>query len=102
MYALEAGLITMRQTLLPKPQKADVSHGELFCTRFVTLIWTGNELLNIKCCFAVIHGSFKLTDIVKRYNLFLFLKNEVKGSASPFLINLKRDQREHLQANHKE
>lgn len=51
-------------------KSCDVSHGELLCTRTVTLIWTGNELLNIKCHFAVIRGSFKLTGIIKWYNLF--------------------------------
>ena len=51
-------------------KSCDVSHGELLCTRSVTLIWTGNELLNIKCHFAVIHRSFKLTDVIKWYNPF--------------------------------
>lgn len=74
MYTLEAELIPIRQTLGPGSSKADVSHGELFCPRFATLIWTGNEWLRIRCYFAVIHCSFKLTDIIKGHDLFCVSK----------------------------
>lgn len=64
-----------------------MTHGELFCTRFVTLIRRGNELLNIKRHSAVIHCSFKLTDVIKRCNLFSLSKKCSKGSVPSSLIS---------------
>lgn len=87
MYTVTVQLITIHQTLLPASLKADVSHGELFCTRFVTLIRRGNELLNIKCHFTVIHRSFKLTDVIKGHNLSSLSQKCRKGSTPSSLIN---------------